>query len=230
MKILFYKFLKLISISKSSRIKYRNKICIEKAIKRFLKNFDKNIRKYRLKTPGEIIGEDLKKTFGRYSYACEGFYSFSKETSVGSFCSIGQNVTLSTSHHPTNWLSTAPFCYYENMKLNGQTKFYDFEYSAPVQIGNDVWIGNNVTVMDGVKVGDGAIIGTNAVVTKDVPPYAIVAGVPAKIIKYRFDEETIKDLLELKWWELDEKYLVDLQFDDIQKCVSQLKEIRRNLL
>lgn len=75
-------------------------------------------------------------------------------------------------------------------------------------------------------MGDGAIIGSNAVVTKDVPPYAVVAGVPAKVLKYRFDEATIRELLALKWWELPDEKLIDLPYNDVQKCIEYLKAER----
>ena len=80
--------------------------------------------------------------------------------------------------------------------------------------------------MDGITIGDGAIIGSNAVVTKDIPPYAIAVGVPAKVIKYRFDSETIQSLLELKWWDLDDDIIAQLPFDDIHLCIEQLTKLR----
>lgn len=80
------------------------------------------------------------------------------------------------------------------------------------------------TILPNITIGDGAVIGSNAVVTKDIPPYAIVVGAPAKIIKYRFDEETVKQLLELKWWNYSEKFVKTLPFEDINACIKLLKE------
>ena len=94
-------------------------------------------------------------------------------------------------------------------------------------IGNDVWIGRNAIIMDGVTVGTGAIVGAAAVVTKDVPPYAIVAGVPARIIRYRFDEGTVKRLLANRWWDYPEEFIATrLKFDDVEQCLDVLERNR----
>ena len=117
-----------------------------------------------------------------------------RQTVIGNFCSIGKNVQLGHGEHPKNFLSTSPYFYYDSLKWKKpQTKSYNnFWYYEPIVIGHDVWIGDNVFVKNGIKIGNGAIIGACSVVTHDVPPYAIVAGVPARIIRYRFDEKTIK--------------------------------------
>ena len=91
-------------------------------------------------------------------------------------------------------------------------------------IGNDVWIGANVTTLQGVSIGDGAVVAAGAVVVKDVPPYAIVGGNPAKVLKYRFDEDVITHLLALKWWERPIAELATLPFDDVRKCIALLSE------
>lgn len=118
---------------------------------------------------------------------------------IGKFCQIATGVRFITngSNHPMNGFSTYPF------KVFGQSWSHvpmDIKNKGDIVIGNDVWIGNSATIMQGVKIGDGAIIGTNALVSKDVEPYAIVGGNPAKVIRKRFDEETIHFLLELAWW------------------------------
>lgn len=118
---------------------------------------------------------------------------------IGKFCQIATGVRfiMNGANHPMNGLSTYPF------KVFGQSwsgVSMDIRSKGDIIIGNDVWIGNSVTIMQGVNIGDGAIIGTNALVTKDVEPYSVVGGNPARVIRKRFDEETIRFLLELAWW------------------------------
>ena len=90
-------------------------------------------------------------------------------------------------------------------------------------IGNDVWIGQGAFIKGGVTIGDGAIVAAHAVVVKDVPPYAVVGGVPARVIKYRFDEDAIKDLLEIKWWNYDLAAFGDLDWADVASCIKKIK-------
>ncbi len=163
------------------------------------------------------------KKFPRCTYI-NGKARISKNTTIGQFCSIARNVMIGAHNHPTNWLSSNPFQYSNKFKNFQMKNKYKFDNSQPTIIGNDVWIGTNVVIISGVKIGDGAIIAANAVVTRDVPPYAIVGGLPAKIIKYRFDKETIADLISLKWWELSDNDIRKLPFNDITKCIQQLKQ------
>jgi len=137
-------------------------------------------------------------TIDDYSYVSPGTIIMSGK--IGKFTSIGYNCQIGMSEHPTNYMSTSPFIYSER-NIFGYEKLYN-EFQNPPIIGNDVWIGSNAIILQGVKIDDGAIIAAGAVVTKNVEPFTIVGGVPAKLIKKRFDEERIKFLLELKWWDM----------------------------
>lgn len=170
-----------------------------------------------------------KNNIGKYTYLGDRTVIWNKEeTTIGKFCSIAIDVAIGAFKHPTNTLSMHPFVYTQsdNIRLDKPLTHLRDIGLQKVIIGNDVWIGAKATIMPGVIIGDGAVIGSNAVVTHDVPPYAIVGGVPAKIIKYRFDEETIKNLLELKWWDYPEKFIKTLPFEDINACIKLLKENR----
>jgi len=123
--------------------------------------------------------------------------------SIGKYCSFADNITLiAGGEHDQDWVSTYPFI--DRWSLEKYTYLKKPRYKGDINIGNDVWIANNVTILSGVNIGDGSIIGASAVVTKDIPPYSIAAGNPIRIIKYRFNEITIKGLLEIKWWDWDE--------------------------
>ena len=145
---------------------------------------------------------------GNYSYINSGKCHMAN---IGKFCSIGQSVRIgSFGSHPQN-ISTHPSFFHPNPQI-GISFYVDNTHKdyAPIEIGNDVWIGDNVSIIDGVKIGTGSIIGAGAVVTKDIPPYSIAAGVPAKIIRKRFEEEMIELLLKTKWWDLSYKNLLKL--------------------
>ena len=141
----------------------------------------------------------IRVKMGRYSYM--GFYNSMTDVKIGSFCSIASYCAIGGGRHPINAVSTSPVFYAGRNGLGKNFSDFSTEKNQGVQIGNDVWIGEAVFINDGVRVGTGAIIGAHSVVTKDVPPYAIVAGAPAKVLRYRFEEETIQKLLNSKWWE-----------------------------
>lgn len=148
---------------------------------------------------------------GRLSYI--GPNSVIAYCDMGAFCSIGAEVRIGLGVHPTNWISTHP-AFYSDAKQCGCSFVVEAKYeeNRRISIGNDVWIGARAMVMDGVSVGHGAVIAAGAVVTRDVPPYAIVGGVPARLLRMRFDAQVIAELMEWEWW--------DLPFHDLQKLAT----------
>lgn len=166
---------------------------------------------------------------GKYSYVNVGSVIY-HGVFIGSYCSIARNCEIGVAKHPVDWLSSHPFQfdkgkYKNNSKYNLVNK-YDWLSHDKTIIGSDVWIGAKAIIQCGVKIGNGVIIGGGAVVTKDIPDYAIVGGVPAKIIRYRFSEEIRNKLIELKWWELDLDFLTNMNFTDINDCIIKIQNIR----
>jgi acetyltransferase-like isoleucine patch superfamily enzyme len=156
---------------------------------------------------------------GRGTYGVPKIYTWEEGSilKIGAFCSISARVQIFLGgEHRAEWVTTYPFSWiWKSARgIQGHPKT-----KGDVIIGNDVWIGIEALILSGVKISDGAIIGARSVVTKDVPPYAIVAGNPARVIKNRFDDETINRLLKLQWWNWDdskiEKYLPFLLRDDV---------------
>lgn len=154
-------------------------------------------------------------------------------TDIGKFCSIANNVRIVAGNHPIKkFVSTHPAFYskmmeerfgYVHEQLYNEFKFVDIKRKKFVDIGNDVWIGAGVTIMEGIRIGDGVVIAANAVVTKDVKPYEIVGGIPAKHIKNRFTEDEVLFLKEFKWWNRDVKWIKEnaLAFSDIERFMRE---------
>lgn len=164
-------------------------------------------------------------------------------STIGRFCSIGENVLCGLLEHSTRTISSSPvFCthntnawwpefhelfddveWYEN-EVGNTMKTFSQHKRKRIVIGNDVWIGYGTIINRGVSIGDGAVIAAGSVVTKNVPPYAIVGGTPAKIIRMRFEEKIIQKLLELKWWEYGPNVMKGLDMHNVDKLVYQLEE------
>ena len=157
-----------------------------------------------------------------------GRYSKLTHSHVGSFCAISWDVTINALTHPDNHLAMSAFPYvpYVGQFVETRTQHYKL-----VKIANDVWIGAHAVVMPGIEIGNGAVIGAGAVVTKNVPDYAIVAGVPAKVLRFRFSEQMISRLLMAKWWDLDKSIIkanIDLfQHEFTEESIMRLEDICR---
>jgi acetyltransferase-like isoleucine patch superfamily enzyme len=166
---------------------------------------------------------------GNFTYVAYG--SNILNTKIGKFCSVGSNVKCGLGSHPSKvFVSTHPIFYSPDRQ--SQVSFADkkyFEEEEAIEIGNDVWIGSNVLIMNGIKIGDGAIVASGAVVSKDVPSYAVVGGVPAKVIRYRFEEKEIDWLLNLQWWDLDVSWIKDnyLLFHDITVLMNKYAIVKQ---
>ena len=161
---------------------------------------------------------------GAHTYIRSGS-NLSLVSSIGRFCSVGSDVFIGQEKntHPTDWLSTHPFQYTGS----------PLSYRAPTAlavIGHDVWIGHSATIMEGVTVGTGAIVGTGAMVTKDVPPYAVVVGVPAKVVKYRYPPEVAERLLASEWWKRSIEELHQLPLHDPEACLQILENASQTAL
>lgn len=159
---------------------------------------------------------------GRYS--CLGRVSTVQSTKIGSFCALSWNLKIGGDDHDYKMLSTHPFWHSTAWGIAEDKEYSDFyhekEYEEPCEIGNDVWIGAGVSICRNVKIGNGCVIGAGAVVTHDLEPYSVVVGVPAKVIKKRFDDKTIERLEKAKWW--------DLPIDVIKEYINLFRDEHLN--
>lgn len=173
-------------------------------------------------------------SIGAFSYAVSGHYFGVR---IGRYVSIGENVQVGRHGHPMDWVSTSPIFYTKardlfdrDLAMVGDLGPAYFERSGPptiaklTTIGNDVWVGHEAFILPGITIGDGAVIAARTVVTKDVPPYAVVAGAPAKTVKYRHPEEIISQLQSVRWWDYAAWDLKGLKVDDPQKFIEQLQK------
>lgn len=158
-------------------------------------------------------------TMGRHSFC--GYDCEISATDIGHFCSIANQVVIGGGRHPVEWAGMSPVFYEGRDSVT--KKFSTFERPEPMRtsIGSDVWIGYRAIIMQGVTVGHGAVVGAGSVVTRDVPPYAIVAGSPARLIRYRFEEQLREALLASRWWDRSDTVL--------ELCADQVRDPARFL-
>lgn len=180
-----------------------------------------------------LIYKELQ--IGAYSFLRSGIVKHIRK--IGRYCSIGPNVTLGEGEHPTTWLTSSPVAYYDQFNFDPKEKGLLAKRATKrtpendksvthglVTIGNDVWIGANAVIRRGVTIGDGCIIASGAVVSKDVEPYSIIGGIPGKLIRKRFNDDIIENLMRVKWWEFNVNDLADLSFDDPTTCIKIIEE------
>lgn len=193
----------------------------------------------RLSPMSRVINSDIAPCFAIDTGSCVnrsrigkyfglGCYSYVADAAVGRYCTFASRVSVGPFNHPTDWLSVHEFQYRNLAPLYGESIVEEEPkpqgLSPQTFIGSDVWIGDNAAVRRGITIGHGAIIGMSAVVVKDVPPYAIVVGNPGRIVRYRFSEEIVGALLELEWWNLELGALRGIDFSNIERAVSMLRE------
>lgn len=176
---------------------------------------------------------------GAFSYAVSGYFFATK---IGRYVSIGEQAQVGRHAHPMSWLSSSPLFYMptkdvlgadyaQSVELEPSTDF--LRHSLPVElkiteIGHDVWVGHGAFIMPGVKIGDGAVVAAKAVVTRDVPPYAVVAGVPARVVKQRFTDGIIEQMLQLRWWQYAYWDLKGITIDDPLRFIGEISERAEN--
>jgi acetyltransferase-like isoleucine patch superfamily enzyme len=176
-------------------------------------------------------GPTLPQAFGAFSYSHSNMYM---QASVGRYCSLAQNISWMGGNHPTTWAGTSDVFY--DLDAHPATRSYKAaggwnepvgafaSNMAPVTIGNDVWIGEEAMLGQGVTIGDGAIIGARALVLKDVPPYAIVVGQPARVLRYRFAEPLIARFIEAAWWRFEPRVVSTLPASEPERFLDAFAE------
>ena len=188
------------------------------------------VKSLQFEAPAKIAKGGLAHlTIGAWSYIQSGSHVWDKLV-VGRYCSIAENLVSCPPSHPTHFLSTTTAQYHRNQfdwwmpaDMPLVQKRMKPPRKAEAIIGNDVWIGRDVTLMRGVTIGDGAIIATGSIVTKDVPAYAIVAGMPAKVVKMRFDRGLVRRMQQIAWWQYDRNDMRGVPFDDPRSALNEIE-------
>lgn len=164
-------------------------------------------------------------TMGKYSYC--GYDCMLINVVIGSYCSLASKIEIGGARHPIEWVSTSPVFNDSNAIIKYKYSIHHYDENRITTIGNDVWIGSGVIIKEGVKIGNGSIVAMGSIVTKDIPPYEIWGGNPAKFIRKRFSDEIIAELQNIEWWDFSEEKLKQLAVfvDDIEKFLIKAKEV-----
>lgn len=161
-------------------------------------------------------------TIGAFSYSSS---NLNYGVSIGRYCSLASNIKIMGAHHFPEWISTSPHFYSEDYHdTDPALVTHNYRSRRNVTIGNDVWIGADVVLKNNITIGDGAIIASNSVITKNVEPYTIVGGNPAKLIRKRFEDTVIKELMHLKWWRFHKNDLKGLNFTAPSDFINNLEK------
>lgn len=184
-----------------------------------------SVKKCKLDKKSKVLGGCtlLNVTMGRYSYVGSGTSIIN--ANIGSFCSIAGNCMIGGGEHPIQFVSTSPVFHSGSNCLRINFGTNDFKPYHRTEIGNDVWIGARCLIKGGVTIHDGGVLGMGSVLTHDIPPYEIWAGNPAHFIRKRFDDETIEQLLHLKWWNMSDSQLMDYGrlFNDPEQLIKNTR-------
>lgn len=168
---------------------------------------------------------------GAYSYT-QSF--FPHVAQIGRYCSIGGDVKVMNNNHPVDWISASPVFYRHRRASEWKSDRETFppfnDLGSPLEIGNDVWVGDGVLLAHGVKLGTGSVVAARSIVTRDVPPYAIVGGSPARLIRWRFSETIIEKLLASQWWNWSVSAWDEIDPRDISAFLSRSEIVRETLL
>ena len=173
----------------------------------------------------EAGSQFINSEMGKHSFC--GYDCDISNTEIGSFCSIANNVIIGGGMHPMGWVGTSPAFYEGRDSIKAKFSNHKRKNVKKTIIQHDVWIGQSVIIKQGVTIGTGAVIGMGSIVTKDVPPYSIYAGNPAKFIKQRFDSNISEQLLKIEWWNFHEQKLLQLTkyFKDPDRFIREANKI-----